>query len=263
MIASGGRSLDVDQHGRTPKRTGPVVQPTSARIVVVDDDERVRRLLRNIFETSGFRVSEARNEAELVALVKTKKIALITLDLTLRHEDGLAIARRLRTHSNVPIVMVTGRGHDVDRIVGLELGADDYIVKPFNVREVVARVRAVLRRTQLSADPMGAANNEILRFGSFEIDLAALELRTAAGRPVALTSAEFKLLEAFARRPGRVLSRDTLIDEVCGVSAAPLQRSIDTIVGRLRKKIEADCAVPQIIKTVRGEGYIFTAKLRA
>ncbi len=254
--------MDVGRHDRTPKSCAPQLKPSAARIAVVDDDARVRLLLRDMFESSGYRVSEARNEAELQALLKTKKIALVTLDLTLRHEDGLSIARRLRKSSAIPIIMVTGRGHDVDRIVGLELGADDYIVKPFNVREVLARVRAVLRRTEAPHSDGAAANAEIVGFAEFEIDFSALELRTLSGRVIMLTNAEFRLLEAFVRRCGRVLSRDTLIDEIGGVSAAPLERSIDTIVGRLRKKIEADCAAPQIIKTVRGEGYIFTPKLR-
>ena len=255
--------MNVDQQRRTAKRIGPAAHPSGLRIAVVDDDERVRLLLRNMFEQSGYRVSEARNEAELLLALKTQKVALITLDLSLRHEDGLAIARAVRSFSDVPIIMVTARAQDVDRIVGLELGADDYIVKPFNVREVLARVRAVLRRA--NAPPVNSArgDQDILRFGGYVVDLAAIQLRTTAGRVIPLTNAEFKLLEAFTSHAGRVLSRDMLIDYVGGVSSAPLERSIDTIVGRLRKKMEADGSAPQIIKTVRGAGYIFTAKVRA
>lgn len=197
-----------------------------------------------------------------MSALKSHKVALVTLDLSLRHEDGLAIARSVRALSNVPIVMVTARSDDVDRIVGLELGADDYITKPFNVREVLARVRAVLRRCDAAPAFGIKSQQDVLRFGNLTIDFAARELRASTGRVIALTSAEYKLLEAFVGHPGRVLSRDTLIDFIGGVSAAPLERSIDTIVGRLRKKIEADCAAPQIIKTVRGAGYIFMAKLR-
>jgi two-component system, OmpR family, response regulator len=234
----------------------------SPRIAVVDDDERIRRLLRNVFESAGYRVTEARNEAELMSVLKSYKVALVTLDLSLRHEDGLAIARTVRTFSNVPIVMVTARSDDVDRIVGLELGADDYITKPFNVREVLARVRAVLRRCDAPRAFGAKSQHDVLRFAGFVVDFAAQELRSSTGRVIALTSAEYKLLDAFVSHPGRVLSRNSLIDFVGGVSAAPLERSIDTIVGRLRKKIETDCAAPQIIKTVRGAGYIFMAKLR-
>jgi two-component system OmpR family response regulator len=254
--------MDIDRQSGGGRGQGLVSEPPVARIAVVDDDERMRRLLRNAFEAGGYRVTEARNEAELMSVLKTNAVALVTLDLSLRHEDGLAIARAVRTFSDVPIVMVTARSEDIDRIIGLEIGADDYIAKPFNVREVLARVRAVLRRT--SARPAYAlrTENDVIRFAGFVADLAARELRTSAGRIIPTTTAEFRLLEAFATRPGRVLSRDSLIDFAGGVSAAPLERSIDTLVGRLRSKIETDRKSPQIIKTVRGAGYIFTAKPR-
>jgi DNA-binding response OmpR family regulator len=255
--------MTTGQHRTARTRMPPTLQPSIQRIVVVDDDESMRRLLRNVFEGSGFAVTDARNEAELMSALKVHKIALITLDLSLRLEDGLSIARAVRSFSDVPIIMVTGRAQDVDRIVGLEVGADDYIVKPFNVREVLARVRAVLRRTNARPDASAEADDELRSFGGFVIDFAARELRKASGQIISITNAEFKLLEAFVTHPGRVLSRDALIDYVGGADAAPLERSIDTIVGRLRKKIESDCAVPTIIKTVRGAGYIFTAKLQA
>jgi two-component system, OmpR family, response regulator len=255
--------MTTGQHHRSRTRIPIPTQPSIQRIVVVDDDDSLRRLLRNMFEASGFSVTEARNEAELMSALKTHKIALITLDLSLRLEDGLSIARAVRSFSDVPIIMVTGRAQDVDRIVGLEVGADDYIVKPFNVREVLARVRAVLRRTNARPDLPVESDHDLRSFSGFVIDFAARELRKASGHAIAVTNAEFKLLEAFVTHPGRVLSRDALIDYVGGADAVPLERSIDTIVGRLRKKIEADCATPKIIKTVRGAGYIFTAKLHA
>ena len=231
------------------------------RICVVDDDERIRRILRHIFETAGYAVAEAASEAELLGVLKSQNIALVTLDLTLRNEDGLSIARNVRSFSDVPIIMVTARGEDIDRIVGLEIGADDYIAKPFNDREVLARVRAVLRRTQ-PRPKTPAANADEIRFGNWVLDMSGHELRALDGQVCRLTSAEYKLLEAFVRHPGRVLSRDFLIDVIGGVNAEPLERSIDTTVSRLRHKIEIDASSPKLVKTVRGAGYRFTGTLR-
>jgi DNA-binding response OmpR family regulator len=249
-----GRQSGAMRNGR------PVAEPSISRIAVVDDDARVRRLLRNVFEQAGYRVSEAGSEAELIAALKRFNISLITLDLNMRHEDGLSIARAVRRESDVAIIMVTARTDDADRIAGLEIGADDYITKPFNVREVLARVRAVLRRTHARSASASRPDGDVLRFGNYVFDIAARELRTAAGRTVALTGAEFNLLAVLASHPGRVLSRESLLDLTGGDNAEPLERSIDTIVGRLRKKIEGGSTAPQLIKTVRGAGYIFTAK---
>jgi two-component system, OmpR family, response regulator len=249
------------QIGNRPEPLSSMPQ-SLPRIAVVDDDDGVRRLLRNVFETSGYAVSEASSEAQLMTLLKSRNIALVTLDLALRHEDGLAIARAIRVISTVPIIMVTARVSDVDRIVGLEIGADDYITKPFNVREVLARVRAVLRRTNAQTPMPTHFATDIVCFGTWVLDLAAHELQSADGRMVTLTSAEFRLLETFVRHPGRVLSRDFLIDCVRGVDAEPLERAIDTNVSRLRRKLAAREAEAQIIKTVRGAGYMFIAKVR-
>ncbi len=255
--------MSADQMSRhDPGLSGGQPNPRR-RILVVEDEEPVRRLLRNLFEAEGYAVSEARNEAELLRCLETQDISLITLDLTLRSEDGLAIARGVRALSDVPIVMVTAKASDVDRVVGLELGADDYIVKPFNVREVLARVRAVLRRTEPRARRQGIEKNDCLRFEGWELDLAGRQLTASDGLAHDLTAAEFKLLEAFVRRPLRVLSRDMLIDLVNGQDAEPLERAIDTLVGRLRKKIERNPAAPLLIKTVRGAGYMFAAKVAA
>lgn len=270
--------MDIDHLGGEKRRAQHAIDARVQRIAVVDDDEPVRRLLRNVFEAGGFAVTEVRNEAELMAALKSYDIALITLDLSLRHEDGLAIARTVRSFSDIPIVMVTARAEDVDRIVGLELGADDYIVKPFNVREVLARVRAVLRRTRHNtmahqtmahqtmshrAPRAGATGPDSVQFGTWIFDLAARELRAEAGGVTPLTTAEFKMLQAFVSHAGRVLSRDMLLDLAGGLDAVPMERSVDTIVSRLRRKIESDAGDPQFIKTVRGAGYIFTAKLRS
>ena len=231
------------------------------RILVVEDEEPVRRLLRHVFESEGYAVSEARGQSELRRCLDTQDIALVTLDLTLKSEDGLAIARELRAVSDVPIVMVTAKTGDVDRIVGLELGADDYITKPFNVREVLARVRAVLRRSEPRARLAQVDRHAGFRFEGWELDLTEQQLKMADGAIRELTGAELKLLEAFVRRPNRVLSRGMLIDIVNGDSADPLERSIDTLVGRLRKKIEDSTQAPKLIRTVRGAGYIFAAKV--
>lgn len=178
--------MDIDHlgggNGRGQRTVGARVQ----RIAVVDDDEPVRRLLRNVFESGGFEVTEARNEAELMGALRSRDVALITLDLTLRYEDGLAIARTVRSFSTVPIVMVTARAEDVDRIVGLELGADDYIVKPFNVREVLARVRAVLRRTTQGSSRRHSPSStvvdrEVVHFGRWTFDLPAWRIALGHG----------------------------------------------------------------------------------
>ncbi len=232
-----------------------------ARICIVEDDVAMRRLLRNIFERGGYAVSEAANDGELRTILKTQKIDLVTLDLTLPGSDGLSIARVVRTFSDVPIIMVTARAELVDRLVGLEMGADDYIVKPFNAREVVARVRAVLRRTSVRSEKSARGDGSEVRFGTWVLDVDGHELRSKRGTVCPLTTAEFRLLEAFVRHPGRVLSRDYLIDTVGGIDAEPLERSIDTTVSRLRRKIEKNPALPQFIKTVRGAGYRFTGHL--
>lgn len=230
------------------------------RICVVDDDDHMRRLLRNIFEAARYAVSEAATGPAMLKLINTQPVDLVTLDLTLGDEDGLALAGQIRAISDVAIVMVTARSEDIDRIVGLEVGADDYIVKPFNPREVVARARAVLRRSNRALKKPRRGHREQQAFGNWIIDFDAYELRDRNGRVCPLTTAEFKLLVAFVRHAGRVLSRDFLIDAVGGIDAEPLERSIDTTVSRLRRKIEPDGA-PKFIKTVRGTGYRFTADL--
>ena len=235
---------------------------TPQHILVVDDEEQVRNLLRNLFEREGFTVSEASSGAEMNARIENGPINLVTLDLNLSGEDGLALAREVRARLDVPIIMITAKCGDIDRVVGLELGADDYIVKPFNLREVLARVRAVLRRydpPSVSAMPGNPGTHEQYRFGDWVLDLTSRELHKHGKAAVALTTAEFNLLEVLVRRPNRVLSRDILMDLLKGHDWAPLDRSIDTLVGRVRKKIEANNEIPNLIKTVRGIGYIFTA----
>ncbi|MFN0218503.1 MAG: response regulator [Hyphomicrobium sp.] len=239
---------------------GDVLSGANAHILITEDDAGVRRLLRTLFEDEGYQVSEARSGRQALEALARESNSLITLDLGLNGEDGLAVAREIRRISAAPIIMVTAKASDVDRIVGLELGADDYIVKPFNTREVLARVRAVLRR----ADPGGVFGNTAthrLAFENFVLDLADRTLLRRDGGLIDLTTREFALLEAFVRRPRRVQSRDALLDLVGGDGSDSLDRAIDTLVSRLRRKIEADPARPMLIKTVRGTGYIFTPKV--
>jgi DNA-binding response OmpR family regulator len=236
-------------------------------ILVVDDDQKVRLLLRRCFEGEGYRVSEAGNRADVLRQVGQGSLDLITLDLTLPDGDGLSIAREIRLTSRVPIVMVTGKGDTIDRVVGLELGADDYIAKPFHVREVLARVRAVLRRAEsapapTSAGTAGNGEGKAIVFEGWMLDLPRRELKDPGGQPVPLTTSEFNLLEVFVRNAKRVLSRDQIMDQLKGHDWSPLDRSIDNLVARLRKKVEVNADEPTLIKTVRGVGYIFTADAR-
>lgn len=235
---------------------------TSIRILVVDDDPEVRTLLRRCFELEGYEALEAGNGAEMRALLEAHPASLITLDLKLGGEDGLTLAREIRSSRNVPIIMVTGKDDPVDRVVGLEIGADDYITKPFHLREVLARVRAVLRRYDQSQTPspttggapVGARSG--YAFEGFTLSATRRELKNANGRAVPLTTAEFNMLQLFLDRPNRVLSRDNIMDALKGHDWSPLDRSIDTMIGRLRKKIEVNADDPRLIKTVRGVGYV-------
>ena len=188
----------------------------------------------------------------------------MTLDLKLGGENGLEVARRIRAERNVPIVMITGKGDPIDRIVGLELGADDYIAKPFHVREVLARIRAVLRRYEHVAERPAPAQpaNERLKFDGWLLDLDRRELKSEAGTVQDLTTAEFNMLAMFAQRPTRVLSRDNIMDMLKGHDWSPFDRSIDALIVRLRRKIEVQPEAPRLIKTVRGVGYVFAAEVQ-
>jgi two-component system OmpR family response regulator len=236
----------------------------AVQILVVDDEAEVRALLRKCLEREGFAVLEAKDGAEMRARIEQQPISLITLDLKLGGEDGLDLAREVRARNNVPIIMITGRGDTIDRVVGLELGADDYISKPFQLREVLARVRAVLRRyaTTDAPAPQGQSGHERYAFADMQLDVTGRELSRAGAKPQDLTTAEFNLLEIFVKRPHRVLSRDNIMDLLKGHEWSPVDRSIDALVGRLRKKVEPDPDHPHLIKTVRGIGYVFTADVK-
>lgn len=226
-------------------------------ILVVDDDPKVRTLLRRCLEGEGFAVSEAADGAGLLACLDRQQVALITLDLGLGKENGLDLARDIRKEHNVPIIMLTGKGDAIDRVVGLEVGADDYLAKPFELRELVARIRAVLRRA--APTPTTGLAGRRYAFEGWVLDINRRSLTRDGGKDQELTTGEFNLLEAFVKRPHRVLSRDDIMDLLKGQDWSPLDRSIDNLVARLRKKVENDPDRPSLIKTVRGAGYMFTA----
>lgn len=229
-------------------------------ILVVDDDIRIRQMLIRYFEDEGYRVTAAADGATMRDCLQKNPIDIILLDLVLPGgEDGLTLAREVRSRSDIPIIMLTGRDDVVDRIVGLEIGADDYIAKPFHLREVLARLRTVLRRRQPGAAPR-VESGEAIRFDGWRLDLGRRQLVTAEGAEIALTTGEFDMLTALARHPGRVLSRDVLMDLTHGRNLEAFDRTIDAQIARLRKKIERDPKQPTLIKSVRGVGYVFTGK---
>lgn len=237
----------------------------TVEILVVDDEPEIRHLLKTLFEREGFKVSEAGNADAARKRLAQGSASLVTLDLTLGADDGLSLAREIRGKSDIPIIMVTGKIDPIDRVVGLELGADDYISKPFNLREVLARVRAVLRRHEpaRTAVSRAAPGGERLEFGDWRLDIDGRDLRSIGGEERDLTTGEFNLLELFLRRPHRVMSRDDLMDLLKGHDWSPLDRSIDALVARLRKKIEPNIDRPTHIKTVRGIGYMFASNVKA
>ena len=234
------------------------------RLLIVDDEEEIRELLENYLGSYGFEVDAVADGQAMREALKATHYDLVLLDLGLPGEDGLTLARELRNDSRLGIVIVTGRGQPVDRIIGLEIGADDYVAKPFELRELLARVRSVLRRLKAAAPAAAAstAGRDDLRvFEGWQLDLAARSLSRPDGEPVVLTTGEFELLSIFARNPNRALSRDELMDFIHRREAGPFDRSIDVQVGRLRRKIERDPARPEMIKSVRGVGYQFTPRV--
>lgn len=241
-------------------------------ILIVDDDRKIRTILRNVFEDEGFSVLEAENAASVTAILSEAAISLITLDINLGKENGIELARQIRSVSRVPIIMVTGKDDVIDRVVGLEVGADDYITKPFHLREVMARIRSVLRRAgesgsvqknaQLSPVQREAESSQQFCFDGMTAIPDRLVLLDRHNLECELTSGDFKLLAVFFERPKRVLSRDQLMDLTGGIEWSPLDRTIDNQVARLRKKIERDPSRPKLIKTVRGVGYTFACDVQ-
>jgi two-component system phosphate regulon response regulator OmpR len=235
----------------------PMSSLPSPHILVVDDDSKLRDLLTSYLDTNGFSVSSASGGPAMWAALAQTPADAIVLDLMLPGEDGLALTRALRAKSSVPILMLSARGEEIDRVVGLEMGADDYLTKPFSPRELVARLRALLRRSQTFVAE--APISEVQRFGPFVLDPQSHRL-FRDDQEVALTSADYELLIVLVAQPNRVLSRDTLFDLMRGYERDAFDRSIDNRVARLRRKIESDPATPAYIRTVRSEGYLFNPK---
>jgi len=234
-----------------------VIRP---HILVVDDDAQIRSLLDEYFAKNGLRVSTASSGREMSQILSEQTIDLVVLDLRLNDEDGMAIARSLRERVSMPVIILTGVREEADRVMGLELGADDYVTKPFSPRELLARIRTVLRRTKSTA-PGGGQGREAraYRFGGFELNLRTRRLKRQDGRPVNLTKGELNLLAALLAAPERILTRDQLLEASRVYDNEVYDRAIDIQVLRLRRKIEADPSQPRYIVTERGVGYIFSA----
>lgn len=239
-------------------------QEAGDRLLIVDDEVDVTALLARYFIAQGFQVATATDGVQMRRELSAQHIDLILLDLGLPGEDGFAITRYLREQWRGPVVIVTGRGEAVDRIVGLELGADDYVTKPFDLRELLARVRSVLRRSRATAGVPAsvAATRTCFSFDRYSLDVGTHTLSDSDGHPIELTSGEFALLRVFVEHPNRVLTRDQLMTHVHGREAGPFDRAIDVQIGRLRRKVELDPADPRLIKSVRGTGYLFTPTVR-
>jgi two-component system OmpR family response regulator len=240
-----------------PNQTSIALAP---HVLTLDDDPSVRQLVRDYLVENELRVTAVATGASMRRTLAEQVVDLIVLDLRLKSEDGMALARQLRDESTIPIIMLTGRIDEADRVMGLELGADDYLTKPFSPRELLARIRALLRRARAQATVADAiARVRAYRFGGWELNIGLRRLKSAEGRTVELTNGEFSLLAAFVSAPQRVLSRDQLLDLSRLHNAEVYDRSIDVQILRLRRKIEPDPAQPQFIKTERGAGYFFDA----
>lgn len=239
---------------------------SSARILVVDDESEIRELLSDLLDSHGFEALLAANGVQMRDHLSNSAVDLLLLDLRLRGEDGMLLAREVREQSDLPILMLTGKGDETDRILGLELAADDFMMKPFNNRELVARIRALLRRVRPAVTPeveLARSNNERLCFDGWIMDLTARVLTRADGRAEQLTFAEFALLEVLVKSPNRVYSREQLLEATRGMQADVFDRTIDVLILRLRRKIEPNPRQPKYIQTERGMGYIFRQEVRA
>jgi len=231
-------------------------------ILVVDDDTEIRSLLRDYLQKQGYRVTAVADGRGLRAAVDTSRPDLIILDLMLPGEDGLTLCRELRARSEVPVIMLTARGEETDRIVGLELGADDYVAKPFSPRELLARIKSVLRRARSLPQNLRADEARTIAFAGWHLDTVARHLVSADGVVTSLSGAEYQLLRIFLSHPNHVLTRDQLMVLSKGRESVPFDRTIDLQVSRLRHRLGDDSSDPQIIKTVRGEGYVFAVPVK-
>ncbi|MFZ1908210.1 MAG: response regulator [Burkholderiales bacterium] len=227
--------------------------------LVVDDDAEIRGLLAEYLTRQGLRVSLARDGREMREMLDKSRPDIVVLDVMLPGEDGLALCRDLRARSNIPVIMLTARGEELDRIIGIEMGADDYLAKPFNPRELLARMKSILRRSR--GQPPSRAEGQRVRFAGWTLDAAARHLIGPDGVVVSLSGTEFRLLTVFVEHPNRVLDRNQLMDLTLGREATPLDRSIDVQVSRLRQRLQDDAREPRIIKTVRNGGYVLAASV--
>lgn len=233
----------------------------SLSILIVEDDAEIGELVSLYLSNQDLQVRVVTNGNDMDAAFRSAVYDLLLLDLNLPGEDGLSICRRVRAERGVPIIILTAQGEDVDKILGLEMGADDYIVKPFNSRELLARIRAVARRTQAANVVDQPVNGHAYLFADWRIDLVTRQVYAPCGIKVAMTGAEFDLLHALCENPNRILTREQLINMTHGPVTGPFERSIDVLISRLRQKIEADLKKPMLIQTVRSEGYLFAAKV--
>lgn len=229
-------------------------------LILVDDDADIRELLSAALEVEGFAVRACADTEAMDAALAQGPVDLILMDLMMPGEDGISATRRLRLSSDTPIIMLTAKGDDLDRIIGLEIGADDYVPKPFNTRELIARIRAVLRRSRHVKAESSASAQEILAFDRWRVDMMTRELRDEMGSLCNLTSGEFELLKIFIQSPGEVLTREDLLQQTKGRQLHALDRSIDIQISRLRTKIEENPKKPKLIKTVRSSGYTLAAQ---
>jgi two-component system OmpR family response regulator len=227
-------------------------------VLIVDDDVEIRTLLSDYLGRNGYRATAVGDGRAMWRALEAGPIDLIVLDLMLPGEDGLTLTRDLRARSDIPIVMLTARGEDMDRVIGLEMGADDYLPKPFNPRELLARIKVILRRAR-GLPRRGLPATGVLRFADWRLDLTARHLVAPDGVVEPLSGAEFRLLRIFLEHPNRTLTRDQLMDFLHGREADPFERAIDVQVSRLRQRLREDAREPRIIKTVRGEGYVLAA----
>jgi two-component system, OmpR family, response regulator len=232
---------------------------TQEHVLIVDDDAEIRNLLREYFQENGYRVTVAADGKSLWAATKATQPDLIILDVMLPGEDGISLCRALRARSDVPIIMLTARGEDTDRIVGLEVGADDYLPKPFNPRELLARVKSVLRRAKSLPANLRREEVRAFRFAGWTLDVATRNLTAPDSVVIPLSGTEFKLLRIFLDHPNRVLTRDQLVELMMSRDAVPFDRALDVQISRLRNRLRDDAKEPAIIKTVRGQGYVLAA----
>ena len=239
------------------------MRETLEHLLVVDDDREIRRLLEAYLTQSGYRVTSVGDGRAMRRALNEHRIDLIVLDLMLPGEDGLSLCRGLRAQSNMPVLMLTASSSEIDRIVGLEMGADDYLTKPFSPRELLARVKSILRRAKSLPHQQVATDVSNYRFGEWTLDVATRNIIAVDGLVVPLSGAEFRLLSVFLDHPQVVLSRDQLLELVSGRETIPLDRSIDVLIGRLRKRLNDDGKEPALIKTVRSAGYVFAARVES